>query len=62
MTFRRFSWVQTDMGRAAADYFGSPEPPVTLEESVDGLTKVVRLASNPFFPLVTRLFFNLAKG
>jgi hypothetical protein len=38
-----YRWVQTDMGRGAASAVGMEDAPVTLDQSVDGLTKVVRL-------------------
>ena len=34
-------WVQTEMGNAAATAVGKKEAPVTLEQSVAGLLKLV---------------------
>ena len=34
-------WVQTDMGQGGADQVGIKEAPTTLEESVNGMVKVV---------------------
>lgn len=49
ITFLRLSFVQTDMGNAAAAHFGASEPPLTLKESVDGLINVVCSAIAPSF-------------
>ena len=38
-----YRWVQTEMGRGAATAVGMADAPVTPDESVDGLTKVVRI-------------------
>jgi hypothetical protein len=38
-----YRWVQTEMGRGAATAVGMADAPVTQDESVDGLTKVVSL-------------------
>jgi hypothetical protein len=35
------SWVQTEMGRGAASAVGMEDAPVTLDQSVAGLTKSV---------------------
>jgi hypothetical protein len=34
-------WVQTDMGRSAAAKVGMEDAPVTIEQSVAGLSKTV---------------------
>ncbi|EHK21237.1 uncharacterized protein TRIVIDRAFT_52152 [Trichoderma virens Gv29-8] len=38
-------FVQTDMGNAAAQFFGMSEAPVTVEDSVSGLFKVITTAT-----------------
>lgn len=60
--FDFFSFVSTDMGNAAAAQFGLPEPPVTLKQSVDGLTKVVCSRSSPFFFLFLSFLLEGWKG
>ena len=39
------SFVQTDMGNAAADYVGMKEAPTTLDASINGIVKLVSLVS-----------------
>lgn len=34
-------WVKTDMGQDLADELGAPEPPVSVEESIEGVVKQV---------------------
>ncbi|KAL2121172.1 hypothetical protein VTJ04DRAFT_5199 [Mycothermus thermophilus] len=34
-------WVKTDMGQDLADELGAPEPPVSVEESIEGVVKQI---------------------